>query len=132
MTRALAKIHIAKKEMGLDDAAYRLLLERVTGKSSSADMTEPESEAVLVEMRRLGWKPAGGTRRPQSQKAYVRLMFALAKNIAAKGYWRLPYREALRRFVKEKTGIDNPEWLSFEEAGPVIEALKAIERRVRR
>ena len=93
-------------------------------------MSEPERQSVLTEMQRLGWKPkTGGKTRPGSNKPYVRLMFALAKNIGAKGYWKLPYKEALRAFVKAETGIDDAEWLTYAQASPVIEALKKIERR---
>lgn len=127
----LAKIHIAKKELGLDDTTYRALLLRVTGKDSSGRMSETERAVVLSEIKRLGWKPngSGGKHRPSSSKPYIRLMYAIAKNIDAKGYWELPIKEALRAFVKKETGIDNPEWLTFEQASPVIEALKKIERR---
>nr|WP_321460425.1 regulatory protein GemA [uncultured Cohaesibacter sp.] len=107
----LAKIHIAKKELGLDDATYRALLLRVTGKDSSGRMTETERAAVLSELKRQGWKSKStdGKHRPPSSKSYIRLMYAIAKNIDAKGYWELPFKEALRAFVKKETGIDNPE-----------------------
>lgn len=127
----LAKIHIAKKELGLDDATYRALLLRVTGKDSSGRMSGAERAVVLSELKRLGWKPksTGGKHRPPSSKPYIRLMYAIATNIDARGYWELPFKEALRAFVKKETGIDDPEWLTFEQATPVIEALKKIERR---
>ena len=127
---ALAKIHIAKKDLGLDEATYRSLLLRMTGKDSAGLISEHQRETVLIELRRLGWKPkSGGKRRPTSSKPYVRLMYAIARNIDKAGYWKLPYKDALRAFVKAETGIDNPEWLTFEQASPVIEALKTIERR---
>ncbi|MBO9421732.1 regulatory protein GemA [Labrenzia sp. R4_2] len=130
----LARIHIAKKSLRLDDDSYRSILERVTGKASSAAMTVRERNAVLDEFQRLGWKDGGGSGgawRARSQKSYVRLMFAIAKTIGDHGYWRYPYKKALQLFVKEKTGIDNPEWLTADQAAPVIEALKQIERRVK-
>lgn len=133
MSASLAKIHIAKKDLGLDDATYRALLVRITGKDSSSKMSEHQRRDVLEEFRRLGWKAqakTGGKRRPRSNKPYVRLMYALAKNISQSGYWALPYKDALRALVKKETGIDNPEWLTFEQASPVIEALKKIEQRV--
>nr|WP_321482215.1 regulatory protein GemA [uncultured Cohaesibacter sp.] len=126
----LAKIHIAKKDLGLDETTYRSLLMRITGKDSAGQMSEPQRETVLAEMRRLGWKPkSGGKHRPTSSKPYVRLMCAIAKSIDKAGYWKLPYKDALRAFVKAETGVDSPEWLTFEQASPVIEALKTIERR---
>jgi phage gp16-like protein len=41
--RALAKIHIAKKELGLSDAEYRYLIDTlVPGKVSAADLSDAE------------------------------------------------------------------------------------------
>jgi len=51
----LAKIHVAKAQMKLDDDTYRALLERLTGKTSAADLTARERSAVLNEFYRLGW-----------------------------------------------------------------------------
>ena len=129
----LARIHIAKKALNLDEDTYRDLLERVTGKRSSKNMSEKERDAVLTEMARLGWKDdssASQAWRKKSEKPYVRRLYALAKSIGDTGYWRHPYKKALRLFVSEKTGLDNPEWLSADQATPLIEALKDIERRV--
>ena len=49
----LAKVHIAKKELALDQDAYRAVLKAAAGKDSAAGMTERELEAVLTEMQRL-------------------------------------------------------------------------------
>lgn len=43
----LAAIHKMKRDLDLDDTAYRDLLERTTGQRSSADMTELERERVI-------------------------------------------------------------------------------------
>lgn len=52
--RALAKIHIAKNELGLDDATYRDLLTRLTGKDSAKYLEPAEWGAVLEEFKKLG------------------------------------------------------------------------------
>jgi len=63
-TKDLARIHLAKKELGLDDDAYRALLQGVTKKTSSADLTARERWSVLKEMGRLGAKSALPRRYP--------------------------------------------------------------------
>lgn len=63
----IAKIHIAKKDLGLDDGSYRDVLGRVTGKNSSKNMTVNELEAVINEFKRYGWKPKAS---PTTQKRY--------------------------------------------------------------
>jgi phage gp16-like protein len=44
---SLAKIHIGKKQLGLAEDDYRDLLERTTGKRSSASMSEGQRQSVL-------------------------------------------------------------------------------------
>jgi len=53
----LAKVHIAKKDLGLDGETYRAVLTRVTGHDSSADCSVPELVRAVAEFRRLGWTP---------------------------------------------------------------------------
>ncbi len=54
----LSKIHIAKKDLGLDDETYRALLGRVAGVRSAKDLTPRQIGAVLAEFARLGWASA--------------------------------------------------------------------------
>lgn len=53
----MAKIHIAKKELGLDDDTYRDVLWRVTGKRSCKDMTIAQLQDVVKDMEKSGFKP---------------------------------------------------------------------------
>lgn len=103
---SLAKIHIAKKDLGLDDATYRAVLERVTGKTSSVAMTAEERDAVLVEMRRIGWKPRASRRRgldgPYAKK--IQALWIAGWNL---GLIRNREDTALIAFVKRQTGIEH-------------------------
>ncbi|WP_300656251.1 gp16 family protein [Pseudomonas sp.] len=54
---SLAKIHIAKAQLGLDDDTYRDLLARVAGVRSAKDLNKRQAGAVLAEFERLGFKP---------------------------------------------------------------------------
>jgi phage gp16-like protein len=132
MTRAaLAKIHIAKKELALDDDTYRAVLKRVTGETSSAKLNDGEREKVLAEFRRLGWQPKKPFRKP-STNPHIRKLWALGKELDRRGYWNLPWKRGLIAFVKKETGIDDPDWLDTRQASQVIEALKAIVARLAR
>ena len=53
----MAKIHIAKKDLGLDDGTYRDVLWRVTGKRSCKNMLIGELEAVIKDMESRGFTP---------------------------------------------------------------------------
>ena len=56
--RDLAKIHIAKKQLGMDDATYREMLMRVAGVDSSAALTALGRGRVLDHLYRSGFKGA--------------------------------------------------------------------------
>ena len=53
----MAKIHIGKKDLGLDDGTYRDVLWRVTGKRSCKDMTIAQLQDVVKDMEKSGFKP---------------------------------------------------------------------------
>lgn len=120
----LAQIHIAKKQLGLDDDTYRDVLERVTGKRSARGLTDKSKHALIAEFKRMGW--TGGSSRKKSDKPYVRLVFALWGQLKRDGVWENPNIGSLRAFVKKMTGCEDPEWLSFDQATVVIEALKKM------
>lgn len=62
----LAAIHVCANQLGLDREAYEAVLQRVTGKASSADMDADERHAVLKELRRLG-APQPARRTPRGR-----------------------------------------------------------------
>ena len=140
----LAQIHIAKKDLGLQDDVYRDVVERVTGKRSSADLNDTGRRKLIAEFRRMGWNggwkrrenptgrrrgSAAGSGRAHSHKPYVRKIFAQWKELRRLGIWRGEDVATLRAFVRKMTGCDNPEWLKEPQARKVIEALKKIKER---
>ena len=126
----LAQMHVGRAQLGLEEDAWRDLLERVTGGRSASGLGEEAKRAVLAELKRLGFQARApqGRFRKASGKPHVRLIFALWGELKRKGIWRNPDRSSLLAFVEKKTGRADPEWLSADEAGPVIEALKAMSR----
>jgi phage gp16-like protein len=52
----LAKIHIAKKELGMDDDTYRAMLMQLTGFTSSKDLNGFERRKVLEHLKKAGFK----------------------------------------------------------------------------
>lgn len=118
---AIAAIHVAKKQLALDDDTYRTLLVRVTGKDSCGAMSEGERQRVVEELRRQGFKPA----QKALQGPFVKKLQALW--ISA---WHLGLVDdrrdgALIAFVRRQTGIGHMRWLiDAEDAAKVSEALK--------
>lgn len=131
-----AIINIARQQLGLDDVTYRALLVRVTGKSSLRQMSERERICVVDELKSKGFRiKTSGRTLPNSVKPYIRLIHALWSNCARLGVIENGSREALRAFCKrfvahghDSVAVD-PDMLSYEQATPIIEALKKMEAR---
>jgi hypothetical protein len=131
----LAKIHLARKQMGLDDETYRETLQRVVGQRTCVTCSDAQLHLVLAEFQRLGWKPQPAARR--SDKAQVRMIYAIWADI--RPLLDDAGDEALRGFVRRQThspahpeGVDAPEWLSGAEAAKVIEGMKGWLARLRK
>ena len=134
----LARVHIARKEMALDEIAYRALLLRVMGQESAADATDAQLTRVLAEMTRLGWKPKSGRR--LSQRPDIRMIHAIwtdIRRLICDGSLDFDADQALRTFVARQTksqknpaGITSPEWLRGADVTKVIEGLKGWRARL--
>lgn len=143
-----AAIHVAKKQLRLDDETYRDILQRVTGKSSSADMSPAERSSVLAEFRRLGFemtppatrvnpyrpseKGADERAEQRQRRGAMDLQGPYAGKIRALWIagWHLGVVKdrtdtALVAFVRRQTGIDHVSWVRDQkDAMKAIEALK--------
>jgi phage gp16-like protein len=124
----IAKLHIAKKQLGLDDASYRALLVAATGKSSAKDMREGELVAAMEAFKKAGFKalpPKTAEQKAAARKPYVAKIYALWGDLEKSGDLTDPSLKALQSFVKRQTGMDRVEWLGPEDATKVTEGLKA-------
>ena len=116
--RLLAAVHAGRRALGLDDATYRALLQRVTGRRSAAGLVPRELQAVIEEMRRLGFARSEWRRLEEPHQRKILAM------------WRRMHDAGLVRernpdgFVRRMAGVERLEWLRAEDAAPVIEALK--------
>jgi phage gp16-like protein len=125
MSKSIAAIHVAKKQLGLDDDTYRSALRQVTGKASAADMSEGERQKVLERFRQQGFKAAStGARKPLEGKFAPKLqaLWIAGWNL---GLVRDRDDRALLAFVKRQTGIDHVRFLRHgQDAAKAIEGLK--------
>jgi len=128
MTSTIAAIHTGFKQLGIaEDDDKRAIYARVTGKSRLSLMKPAEKDAVLQELRRLGFTPT--PRRPNGKQQltgrYAKKLQALW--IAAWNLGLVDDRDdaALVVFVKRQTGLDQVRFLHHaDDARAVIEALK--------
>jgi hypothetical protein len=131
----LSLIHIAKKDSGITDDAYRALLEGAAGVDSAAKIEyEYQFNAVMKAFENLGFKStarSGGKKpRPQwtdkwggteDQRAKIEVLWqSCARNKTEK---------ALRAFIKRIAKVDHPRFLNAELARKVILALEAMARK---
>lgn len=122
---ALAAIHVAKKQLGLDDDTYRAMLVRVTGKSSTRDMTEAERNRVVAELRAKGFKAGSTGPRKKLEGRYAAKLQALWIAGWNLGIVRDRTDEALIAFVKRQAGVDHVRFLyDPADARRAIEGLK--------
>jgi phage gp16-like protein len=144
---ALAKIHIAKKELGLHDDDYRATLERLTGKRSAKDLTEAQAGLVIEEFKRRGWVPkvvAGGSTAPKppyrqpGKSIYGKAVAAFESAKKARALWISLWQlgaiddsseAALEAFAKRQLKCERLVWADQQQMYKLIEALKAMAER---
>lgn len=112
----LAKIHIAKKELGLDDATYRGILWDRYHLESSAELNASQVLDLIDLFRQKGWRPASSGQRG--------LIHVLWNKLEDAGAVLQRSEHALTAFVEHATGKEDLQQLTVHEASRVIEMLK--------
>jgi phage gp16-like protein len=125
-----AKIHIAKKQLQLDEDDYRQILLDESGRTSSGDCTEAELERVLKRFEALGFKPlpkvgATGATRP-AQHPVARKARALWISLYHLCAVESPSEKALESFAKRQLKCERLVWANQSDGYKLIEALKAM------
>lgn len=136
----LAKVHIARKELGLDEDTYRDVLEAATGKRSAAALDDRDLVKVIEHFKARGWKPtvvAGGKqgaaasgRSPRrADHPVARKARALWISLHQLGAVENPSEQALEAFAKRQLGVDRLQWADQSQGFKLIEALKRMAER---
>ena len=134
------KIEIAKKQLGIDDDAYRDIIARMfPGKTSRTQMGNGQLVDLIEEFKRLGFKPKSkkgpkkaparaGTRplAPGEHQAKMRALWIALYHLAVV---RDPSEQALAMFAYRMTQVAALQWLDPEQGNKVVEALKAMAER---
>ena len=133
--RLIRLIHVAKRDLSMDDDTYRAILLRIGKKASSADLTIPELEKVLEHLKRSGFKVRSKSKsapkpeqakpsRPLAQDLESKKIRALWLFLHELGAVKNPSEEALAAYVNRITGVDALQWISGEQAERLIETMK--------
>lgn len=129
-----AKIHIAKKDLALDEDDYRQILLEETGRTSAAQCTEGELERVIRRFEGLGWKALGkagsganstAASRP-AQHPVARKARAMWISLYHLGAVESPNEKALESFARRQLKCERLAWANQRQGASLIEALKAM------
>ena len=133
--RLLARIHCAKRDLGLRDADYRALLESETGARSCAGLDLPALARVDRRLRESGQietapVPRGAASPRRSARPEVRRIWAVWYSLGRAGALRESnWRTALRSWLRKNYGVDDPEFLGRRDSNRAIQRLQQWERR---
>jgi len=139
--RILAKLHIAKKALGLDDEDWRDLLERMTGHRSARELTEEHLRPLQRELRRLGWDgwllrrdevptlkyEELGDRKGMPNAAQLRKLDALFNTIP--GWATINPQAAMRAFLKKRFRVEDIRFLDLRKYEIALKAVREIRTR---
>ncbi|MDH0894395.1 MULTISPECIES: regulatory protein GemA [unclassified Pseudomonas] len=132
--RLIKLIHVGRRELGMDDETYRLMLagmKGMGGATSSADLTVPNLYRVLEQLKQKGFKvrPNKKGKRPLAADPQSKKIRSLWLELHGQGAVHDPSEEALAKFVATMTGVAALQWLSSAQASQVIESLKKWRQR---
>lgn len=133
----IAKIHLAKNQLGLDDDTYRSIINQTVGKDSAAKCTDKQLIKVIEAIKAKGWsdkKPrVKGEKALKDRKAYenankpsISKIYALWGVLQRSGKIKSHDKAALDAFVKKYTSIDHVKWIDKPQAQKIIEILKQM------
>ena len=142
--KLLAKIHIAKKELGLEDEIYRDILYRKFRVSSSKSLSDSQAMVLINHFKVLGWKQSVSSRQ-KAEGSKPKKYDDLGKRDAyaatpaqlrmIEAMWHDIYRgndetKHLRQFLFNHFKVSDIRFLEKDTtAHQVIEALKQMQQR---
>ena len=133
----LKTIHVAVRDLGMDNDTRRDLQLLVTGKDSLKAMTPAEHLAVLEALKARGFKPSAGkdsrTHRRPATRGDIRFCHVLWGKLVRAGAVDLPGAAGLNAFIRARfekawgaVPFDIDGLRDWKQIATVIEALKAM------
>ena len=135
MSKTIATIHVACKQLGIGQEARHDLQLRLVGKASLADMTPAEQLRVLEHLKAQGFKTTawGRARRKEASRGDVRFCHVLWGKLAQAGAVDAAGAKGLNAFIRKRFAaawgsvpLDVDQMHDHAQIATVIEALKAM------
>lgn len=111
----LAIIHIAKKDLGLDDETYRAMLHMCARVTSSAELDHVGRAKVIEHLKSRGWKP----KKAKPAEAKAKLMWKIAQLLKEQGLSHA-YAEGIAKQMYKRAKL---EWCTPKELSGIVTAL---------
>jgi hypothetical protein len=134
VNKLLAKIHIAKKDLGISDDDYRFTLSKLFQVESSRDLTDEKALKLIRHFKDMGWMPKvkekkydnlGARDAYAANPAQLRLIEVLWHQVS----YSADELVGLRKFLYKTVGVSDVRFLTKKKAYDAIEAIKAIKSR---
>lgn len=124
-TSELAKIHIAKKQLGLDDETYRHMLWTIGRVNSSADLDHAGRKAVLEHLKSRGFTTVNNNAKPTVANVKKPLISKIGALLAD---MKLPWTYA-DAVAKQMFKRDRLQWCNANELRGVVSALVKLQQK---
>ena len=125
--RLIRLIHVAKRELCMEDDTYRSVLLRVGNSTSSKDLSVSKLEAVLEHFKKAGFKvvPKKKSNLSMASDPQSKIIRGLWLELHEKGIVNDPSEYALSKYVQRITSVSALQWLDAQVASRIIETLKS-------
>lgn len=131
----IAKIHVAKKALGLTDADYRALLHKHGGADSSAQLSHDGRMRVLQELQRLGFKPTATAKtrkrpaRPTPSADALPMVRRIRAQLISLGNLPDVYADGIAKQMLGQQAPEYFEWCNLHDLHKITQALGVEQRR---
>ncbi|WP_304225473.1 regulatory protein GemA [Gracilinema caldarium] len=123
-------IHTARRQLGLDDAAYKAILLGAAGIESSKELSsKTQFDEIMKAFKNLGFRYQKReeiilpNRASKAQIAYIKRLWDLGS--------RSKTESSLRQFLRRVGHVDDVNFLTKQQASAVILALEDINKKAR-
>lgn len=128
--RWISVIHVAKKELSMDDEAYRGILSGANVASSSEISTADQFNTIMRSFVSLGFVYHARNKSMAPTRANLGNLCSERQVYYIKGLWELASRakdeKSLRAMVKRIGGVEDIRFLTKKKASALILSLRAI------
>jgi phage gp16-like protein len=126
--REIQLIHVARRELKLDEDAYRDLMETVTGRRSSKDLNDRQRHRFIEHLKKIGFTPKRAAPQDDHDSRQTKAR-ALWHALALAGQIGHDTDDTFNAYVKRQVGADHWRFLNDHQRTTVIESLKRWARR---